>query len=108
MLRQLSLLNYSLDDTVFIPNSQNLSQYREYIRNLMSNAPLLPSTLSELNLKMTAGYLSMRNRSEVDDARGHFYGQFNSMTPSILKGFQVQKNHESEHKKKKVRLLPVK
>lgn len=104
MLRQLSLLNYSLDNAVLIPNSQYLKQYRDFIRDLMSNTPFLLSTLSELNLKMTAGYLSMRNLSEVDHARGHFYGRFNSITPSILEGFQVQKNHQSEHKKKKVRL----
>lgn len=104
LLKQLILLNNSLENTVLIQNSPFLKQCQEYIRNLMTHTALLPSTLSKLNLQLTAGYLTMRNLSEVDYAREHFYGQYESITPSIMKGFQVQKIQQLEHLKEKVRL----
>ena len=112
LLRQQSLLNYSLENAALIQNSPHLNQYRDYIRHVMSNAALPSSTLSTLqsvrdlnlsvsNFKLTAGHLG--GLTGAGETHGHFHGQSNLVSPSILKGCQLQKIHQSEPEEKKVR-----
>ena len=112
-LRQQSLLNYSLENAALIQNSQHLNQYRDYIRHMMSNAAIPSlSTLQSVrdlnltvsNFKLTAGHLSVGGLTGAGDTHGHFHGQSNLVSPSILKGCQLQKIHQSEPEEKKVRL----
>jgi len=117
LLRQQSLLNYSLENAALIQNSPHLNQYRDYIRHVMSNAALPSSTLSTLqsvrdlnlsvsNFKLTAGHLSVGSLTGANETHGHFHGQSNLVSPSILKGCQIQKIHQSEPEEKKVSPLP--
>ena len=116
LLRQQSLLNYSLENAALLQNSPHLNQYRDYIRHVMSNASvtLPPSALSTLqsvrdlnlnlsasNFKLTAGHLSVGGLTG-DQTRGHFPGQQSLVSPSLLKNCQVQKIHQSEPEEKKV------
>ena len=112
LLRQQSLLNYSLENAALIQNSPHLNQYRDYIRHVMSNAALPSTTLSTLqsvrdlnlsvsNFKLTAGHLSVGGLAG-DQTRGHFPGQPSLVSPSLLKNCQVQKIHQSEPEEKKV------
>ena len=114
LLRQQSLLNYSVENAALIQNSPHLNQYRDYIRHVMSNAALPSSTLSTLpsvrdlnlsvsNFKLTAGHLSVGGLTRAGETHGHFHGQSNLVSPSILKGCQFQKIHQSEPEEKKVR-----
>ena len=118
LLRQQSLLNYSLENAAMIQNSPHLNQYRDYIRHVMSNAALPSSTLSTLqsvrdlnlsvsNFKLTAGHLSVGGLTGAGETHGHFHGQSNLVSPSILKGCQLQKIHQSEPEEKKVRPFTV-
>ena len=118
LLRQQSLLNYSLENAALIQNSPHLNQYRDYIRHVMSNAALPSSTLSTLqsvrdlnlsvsNFKLTAGHLSVGSLTGANETHGHFHGQSNLVSPSILKGCQIQKIHQSEPEEKKVSPLTV-
>ena len=118
LLRQQSLLNYSLENAALLQNSPQLNQYRDYIRHVMSNASvtLPPSALSTLqsvrdlnlnlsasNFKLTASHLSVGGLAGASDTHGHFHGQSNLVSPSLLKSCHVQKLHQSEPEEKKVK-----